>query len=169
MRDADCGWRSSLTRVAWKAAAAGSQGNERALLTFATQRQTQNYLAPGCVTLIVSTTSPATLSRFDRLAVGCVTLTSATSGLLFAVEFGHVSDANPMTFALATFPGFGAGWVVASAAGRTSGALVCSVLNGAAYGSVLYAWFRFMNYLARVMPKVGRRLGTSLRTALGKG
>jgi hypothetical protein len=93
--------------------------------------------------------SRAKLSAFDRAGIVVVVLLGTCIGLEIAMA-SHIR----LTPTLALlFPGVLIGFGVARIFGVAAGVFVCATANGAAYGLLLYGWYRLSSALACGIPK----------------
>jgi hypothetical protein len=100
-----------------------------------------------CASVIkrVGVTARAKLSAFDRVGIVVITLLGTCIGL----EIALASDIKPTPILVLLFPGLLIGFGVGRILGITAaGVLVCAATNGAAYGLLLYGWYRLSSALA---------------------
>ena len=88
------------------------------------------------------------LSTFDRVGIGLVSILGTCIGLMIALA----SDIRLTPVVALLFPGLLVGMVVARLFGIAVGVLACGVSNGAAYGFLLYGWYRLPAALRRGIP-----------------
>lgn len=94
-------------------------------------------------------TARAKLSAFDRIGLVVVTLLGTCIGL----EIGLASDISLTPILALLFPGLLIGFGVARILGLAAGVFTCAAANGAAYGLLLYGWYRLSSGLAYRIPK----------------
>jgi uncharacterized membrane protein len=78
------------------------------------------------------------ISAFDRVGIVVVSILGTCIGLLIGVA----SDVSLTPAVALLFPGLVAGTIVSRLFGITAGVVACGVSNGAAYGLLLYGWYR---------------------------
>jgi hypothetical protein len=99
-----------------------------------------------------------TLTTFDWVGVACVAFLGACFGGLIATA----SDIK-LTPALALlFPGIVIGVGVGMIFGRWAGVVASALLNGIAFGALLYGWNRLANQLAQRIPEWMGSLGAAM-------
>jgi uncharacterized membrane protein len=65
---------------------------------------------------------------------------------------GRASDTRLTPAVALLFPGYVVGMIVAHLLGSAAGVLACGMSNGAAYGFLLYGWYRLAAALRRRIP-----------------
>ena len=104
------------------------------------------------------------LSTFDRVGLELVSILGTWLGLMIALA----SDTRLTPAVALLFPGFVVGIIVTRLFGVTAGVLTCGVSNGAAYGFLLYGWYRLAAALRRKIPQWLAAVANSLAHREGR-